>query len=103
MRADLDSVLLSVEFAIRAAARAFDPFGIGFVPLDRFAQAGLPGFARTPAELRLNQRRVDCITAIVARASFDVLDQRLRFPKLIENGSGYVDVALFISRADIIG
>jgi hypothetical protein len=65
MRTNLDPVLLSVELAIRSAARAHHPIGIGLIPRDCFAQPALPCFARTPTEFAFYQSWIYGVPAIM--------------------------------------
>ena len=78
MRTDLDSVLLAVKLAISAAAGARDPLGVVLIPLDRFAEPALPGFARPPAEFRFDQCGINCVATIMTGTIFDKLDQRFQ-------------------------
>src|SRR6266568_4819291 len=102
MCSNLDSVLSRVELAIRAAARAPNPFGIACVPINCFLQSALPGFLRFPAEFILDQGRIDRVTAIMTRPILYEPQQRMWLTKLIENRLSNVEVSTFISRANIV-
>src|SRR5439155_14552916 len=63
--------------AIDAGSHPLPPPAILEVPRHRLAQPGIERFARRPAQLSPNSRRVDGVTEIVARAIRHESDQRL--------------------------
>src|SRR6266404_1707964 len=102
MRWDLDPVLLRIELAIGATAGSGHPITVGPIPIDRFAQTRFPRFSRAPAQLILNQRGIDRITAIVAGPISYESNQRMRLRKRVENRPCHVNVSALVSCPNVI-
>ena len=72
------------------------------VPLDGLLDAVLELRLRFPAEFRVDFRRVDSVTAVVAFAVGDVLDEVFGLAELLEDGLDDVDVGALIVAADVV-
>ena len=72
------------------------------VPLDGLLDAVLELRLRLPAEFRVDLRRVDGVTAVVALAVGDVLDEVFGVAELLEDGLDDVDVGALIMAADVV-
>lgn len=88
-----------------------DPLGVGEIPLDGLAEAGLETLLREPVELALDLAGVDGVAAVVAGAILHVSDElRVRAmrrvgDKLIQQraeGVDNVDVGALVVAADVV-
>ena len=87
---------------IVAADDAHPPVAVLEVPLDRLLDAVLELRLRLPAELRVDLRRVDGVTAVMALAVGDVLDEAFGLAELFEDSLDDVDVGTLIVAADVV-
>ena len=85
-----------------AADDAHPPVAVLEVPLDRLLDAVLEFRLRLPAKFRVNLRRVDGVTAVMALAVGDVLDEAFGLAELFEDGLDDVDVGALIVAADVV-
>ena len=78
------------------------PILMSEIPSDGLLDAVLELRLRLPAELRVDLRRVDGVTAVVALAVGDVLDEVFGLAELLEDGLDDVDVGALIVAADVV-
>ena len=87
------------------------PLGVGQVPLDGFADAGVKGFGGLPAQLGFELAGVDGVAPVVARAVGDVGDLAgvraaiglgAHFIEQPTDGLHDLDVGLFVPAAHVV-
>lgn len=85
-----------------AADDAHPPVAVLKIPLNRLLDAVFELRLRLPAEFVVNLRRVDGVTAVMALAVRDVLNQVLALAEFLEDGLDDIDIRAFIVSADVV-
>src|SRR3954470_19219672 len=97
------AVLLFVVLAVLAGADRAPPVLVVAVPLHGPLEALVEVDLRLPAELLLQLRRGERVTAVVAKAIGDVLDQRLVGADQLDHPLDDLDVLALVWTADVVG
>src|SRR5919197_6043925 len=84
----------------RAVSERFPPLAVVRVPGDGLRDPVLPGDLVAPAELLADLRRVEQVAAVVAGPVGDDRLQRLRLPRVLEDGVRDLRDRLLDARAD---